>query len=94
MKLLATLLLVLLAGLAPHPVAATGRHLLVGYYLATTTPGRDVPAETIPGHKLTHLNYAFADIRDGEIVVGNPAIDTAAPTTSRSCASSSRSTRA
>jgi chitinase len=75
MKLLATLLLALFAGL---PAAAAPR-LLVGYYLATPAPERYVAPDTIPARKLTHLNYAFADIRDGEIVVGNPAIDTAGP---------------
>jgi chitinase len=76
MKLLAMLLLALLAGLVPQPGAAAGRHLLVGYYLATPNPARQVPPDTIPAQKLTHLNYAFADIRDGEIVVGIPTIDT------------------
>lgn len=75
MKLLAMLWLALVAAWAPQSGAAAGRHLLVGYYLSTPTPARQIAPDAIPAHQLTHLNYAFADIRDGEIVIGHPAID-------------------
>lgn len=75
MKPLVLLLFALLAGVGPLPAVAAAPPLLVGYYLATPTPGRDVAIEAIPAHQLTHLNYAFADIRDGAIAVGRPATD-------------------
>ncbi|HJV64038.1 MAG TPA: glycoside hydrolase family 18 protein [Albitalea sp.] len=54
---------------------AAPRFKLVAYYLASGTPARYVAPDTLPADKLTHLNYAFADIRDGEIVVGDPSLD-------------------
>ncbi|RQP24760.1 glycoside hydrolase family 18 protein [Piscinibacter terrae] len=51
--------------------------LLIAYYLATTKPAeRYVSPDSLPGRKLTHLNYAFANIAGGEIAIGNPSVDT------------------
>lgn len=58
------------------PVHAAQKPLLIAYYLATPAPERYMAPDSIPAAKLTHLNYAFANIVDGEIVVGNPALDT------------------
>jgi len=77
-------LLRVLAGLAACvawvPVAiAAAQPLVVGYYLATPAPARYVAPDKLPAAKLTHLNYAFANIAGGEIVVGDPALDTSGP---------------
>jgi chitinase len=57
--------------------AAPKGKLLIAYYLAVTQPAeRIVSPDTLPGRKLTHLNYAFANIADGEIAIGNPSVDT------------------
>jgi chitinase len=58
---------------------AAGHPLVVGYYLATAAPARYFAPDRIPAAKLTHLNYAFANIADGRIVVGDPALDTSGP---------------
>ena len=55
---------------------AAPRQLVVGYYLATPAPARYVAPDKIPAARLTHLNYAFANIAGGEIVVGDPMLDT------------------
>ena len=61
---------------APHPKGK----LLIAYYLATTTPAeRYVAPSKLSARKLTHLNYAFANIVDGEIAVGNPSVDVQGP---------------
>jgi chitinase len=59
--------------------APAARPLVVGYYLATSAPARYFSPDRIPAAKLTHLNYAFANIEGGEIVVGDPALDTSGP---------------
>jgi len=71
----ARLLALMLAALALQ-VHAAPRHMLIAYYLATPTPERYIAPDSLPADKLTHLNYAFANIVDGEIVVGNPSLDT------------------
>lgn len=71
--------LALACAAAPAAEAPKGK-LLIAYYLATTAPAeRYVAPDTLSATKLTHLNYAFANIADGEIVVGNPSVDTAGP---------------
>ena len=68
-----------LAGAAQASEAPKGK-LLIAYYLATTAPAeRYVAPGALPANKLTHLNYAFANIVDGEIVVGNPSVDVEGP---------------
>ncbi len=64
---------------APATPAPQGK-LLIAYYLATTTPAeRYVAPARLPARKLTHLNYAFANIVNGEIAVGNPSVDIEGP---------------
>jgi chitinase len=67
------------AAAAPSVQRPKGK-LLVAYYLATTTPPeRYVAPETLSARKLTHLNYAFANIVDGEIAIGSPSVDVEGP---------------
>jgi chitinase len=48
---------------------------LIAYYFPSATPARfHAPAE-IPAAKLTHINYAFANLVVGEIAVGRPEAD-------------------
>ena len=81
MKLFTTLLALVFAALcAPAAVSsAEDRYKIVAYYLASPEPARYFSPDKIPAAKLTHLNYAFANVQGGEIVVGNPALDTAGP---------------
>jgi chitinase len=73
----ATLLLLLLTTLTtPCSAADRGaaakdpRPLLVGYF-ASWAPARGYAVADIPADRLTHVNYAFAGIRDGKCAVGN-----------------------
>ncbi|HEX6706462.1 MAG TPA: glycoside hydrolase family 18 protein [Albitalea sp.] len=59
--------------------ATPPRYKVVAYYLASSMPARYVSPMKIPASRITHLNYAFAGITDGEIVVGDPALDTSGP---------------
>lgn len=53
---------------------AANPYKVVGYY-PSWGPALDQPLSRIQVSKLTHLNYAFANIRDGEVVLGDPAND-------------------
>ncbi len=49
---------------------------VVGYYTSWATYGRNYQVTDIPADKLTHINYAFANIGDdGRIVLGDPYAD-------------------
>lgn len=49
----------------------------VGYYTSWSAYDRNVFMSQIDGSLLTHLNFAFANLNlDGEIVVGDPWVDT------------------
>lgn len=49
---------------------------VVGYYTAWSVYGRDYHVADIPADKLTHINYAFANIGpDGKIALGDPYAD-------------------
>jgi chitinase len=48
---------------------------LIAYYFPSTTPGRAYAPADVPAAKLTHLNYAFANVDGGEIVAGHPELD-------------------
>ena len=51
-------------------------HKVVGYFAAWSVYGRDYHVPEIPADKLTHVNYAFANISDsGECVMGDPYAD-------------------
>jgi chitinase len=58
---------------------AASRYKIVAYYLASPAPARYFSPDRIPAERITHLNYAFANIDGGEIVVGDPALDTSGP---------------
>jgi chitinase len=49
---------------------------VIGYYTAWSTYGRDYQVSEIPADKLTHINYAFANISsEGTIALGDPYAD-------------------
>ncbi|MCB9365809.1 MAG: glycoside hydrolase family 18 protein [Calditrichaeota bacterium] len=54
---------------------ACGYHV-VGYYPAWAVYGRNYLITDIPVEQITHLNYAFANIVNGEIALGDPYADT------------------
>src|SRR5438105_3119382 len=62
---------------AAAPVAP--RYKVIAYYLASPAPARYFSPDKIPAGRITHLNYAFATIDGGEMVVGDPALDTSGP---------------
>lgn len=64
-----------LAAPTPSLVAAAGKRV-VGYYAQWAT-ARGFPPASIQGDKLTHINYAFANVSDkGECQLGDPEADT------------------
>lgn len=48
---------------------------LIAYYAPSATPARYYAPADIPAAKLTHLNYAFANVIDGEVAIGHPEFD-------------------
>src|SRR3954447_12124836 len=69
---LAPAALLLLAFLPPGtgPVAAAGhRPGIIGYVYGSHGP---LDAATIDAARLTHINYAFANVADGLVVEGSP----------------------
>lgn len=48
---------------------------IVGYFTSWGVYGRDYHVSDIPANKLTHINYAFANIVNGEIALGDPYAD-------------------
>ena len=52
---------------AGRVAAAPSRPVVIGYVFSPDTP---LDASSIDAAKLTHINYAFANIRDGEVVEG------------------------
>lgn len=58
----------------PGNPGATGR--IVGYFVAWGVYGRDYHVADIPAERLTHINYAFANISaDGRCELGDPYAD-------------------
>lgn len=49
---------------------------IVGYYTSWSIYGRQFYVTDIPPIGLTHINYAFANISNGQIVLGDPYADT------------------
>lgn len=49
---------------------------VVGYY-PSWGPSLNQPLSNMQVSKLTHLNYAFANVRNGQVVLGDPANDAA-----------------
>ena len=58
---------------ASVPVPSQGR--VVGYYPAWATYDRNFQVSQLPGDRLTHVNYAFANIENGRCVLGDPWAD-------------------
>lgn len=58
----------------PDDLGTTGR--IIGYFVAWGVYGRDYHVADIPAEKLTHINYAFANISaDGRCELGDPYAD-------------------
>ena len=49
---------------------------VIAYYPSWATHDRDFQVADIDGEKITHINYAFANIANGEVVVGDEYADT------------------
>ncbi|WP_148715494.1 glycoside hydrolase family 18 protein [Chitinolyticbacter meiyuanensis] len=88
MRLLLSLLLAALLPLAvaadePAPAkptpAASKPYRVVAYYISWAAYARRYFPSDIDARKVTHINFAFADIKDGEVVVGDPGVDTRGP---------------
>jgi chitinase len=60
----------------PSPDAYTGDKKIVAYYPSWATYARNYQVADIPGQKVTHINFAFANIADGKCVVGDSYADT------------------
>jgi chitinase len=61
----------------PDPGPAPGDKRVIGYYTAWATYGRNYQISDVPAQKLTHINYAFANVNDAnECVVGDSYADT------------------
>ena len=54
-------------GLTVHPAATAARPVVIGYLFPQE---RLLDPAAIAAEKLTHINYAFANIRDGQVVEG------------------------
>jgi len=48
---------------------------LVGYYTSWSVYDRNYHVPDIPAEQITHINYAFANLSGGEIVLGDPYAD-------------------
>lgn len=48
----------------------------MAYYTAWATYGRNYQVNQIPAAQLTHINYAFANIANGQCTLGDPYADT------------------
>lgn len=59
----------------PGADAYTGDRKIVAYYTAWATYGRNYQVAEIPADKITHINYAFANIANGECVLGDSYAD-------------------
>lgn len=54
----------------------SGSPVVVGYFPSWGVYGRDYHASEVPADRITHLNYAFANISaQGEVVLGDPYAD-------------------
>ncbi|KAI9297305.1 glycoside hydrolase [Neoconidiobolus thromboides FSU 785] len=52
---------------------------VIGYYTSWSIYDRNYQPTDVLVEKLTHINYAFADIKDGEIALGDPWADAQKP---------------
>ncbi len=63
------------SALSGEPLPVAGKRS-IAYYTAWSTYGRNYQVSQIPGKQLTHINYAFANVANGQCVVGDPYADT------------------
>ena len=63
------------ASYEPKAGAYVGNKKLIAYYPAWATYARGFQVSDIPGQKLTHINYAFANIQNGRCVLGDSYAD-------------------
>lgn len=63
-----------LLALAALPAFATD-YKVVGYYIAWGRYDRGFTPDKIDAGKLTHINYAFANVQDGQVALGDPNAD-------------------
>src|SRR5436190_8517715 len=75
--LLLLALCLIVAGFGPATAADTKR--VVGYYTEWTS-GRPYPVRSLQANLLTHLNYAFAVIKEGRCTLHDPVAATQAST--------------
>ena len=61
---------------APDSGAYTGTAKIVGYYPSWATYARNYQVADIQASKLTHVNFAFANIDNGRCIVGDTYADT------------------
>lgn len=69
------LILVCLGASLPQRALGERDHELVGYYTSWSIYARDYHVPDIPAQQVTAINYAFANIADGEIALGDPYAD-------------------
>ena len=60
----------------PTGPALVGSKKVIGYYPGWATYARNYQVSDIPGNKVSHLNYAFANIAGGKCVLGDSYADT------------------
>ena len=63
------------AAYVPKAGSYQGSKKLIAYYPAWATYARSFQISDIPGQKLTHINYAFANIQQGRCVLGDSYAD-------------------
>ena len=63
------------AAYVPKAGSYQGSKKLIAYYPAWATYARSFQVSDIPGQKLTHINYAFANIQQGRCVLGDSYAD-------------------
>jgi chitinase len=63
------------AAYEPKAGGYKGSKKLIAYYPAWATYARGFQVSDIPGQKLTHINYAFANIQQGRCVLGDSYAD-------------------
>jgi len=66
---------VLLVGLISPLAAQNAPRKVIGYYTSWSIYRRNYQVHDIPATMLTHLNYAFANVVNGQAVLGDPVAD-------------------
>lgn len=59
----------------PSGPMSVGERKVIGYYPAWGTYARNYQVADIPGEKISHINYAFANISGGKCVLGDSYAD-------------------